>query len=122
MSNLGSVVYDDVYIDHRDKPEPETEESIAERTKLRRKRSGEIAKKEKMINCKLFRQYFECLNPNGMYKNLNKTADSEKNKAKVNTIKYTLANLIEKIKSNPTSDAKKIKNRNNMLQIVEKVF
>ena len=54
-----------------------------------------------------------------MCKNLTKTTGSEKSKAQVNTIKDRLANLMEKFKSNPTSDARKIKNRNNMLNIVE---
>ena len=55
-----------------------------------------------------------------MYKNLNKTTSSEENKAQVNTIKDRLANLMKEFKSNHTSDAKKkIKNRNNMWNIVE---
>ena len=46
-----------------------------------------------------------------MYKSLNKTTDQERNKTQVNTIKYRLANLIEKFKSNPTIDAKKLKTK-----------
>ena len=65
----------------------ELEESIVERTKLRRQRSDEIANKEKMIDLKLFREYFEYLSPSDMYKNLNKTIDSEENKAQINAIK-----------------------------------
>ena len=57
-----------------------------------------------------------------MCKNLTKTTGSEKNKAQVNTIKDRLANLMEKFKNNPTSDARKIKNRNNMLNIVELIL
>ena len=57
-----------------------------------------------------------------MCKNLTKTTGSEKSKAQVNTIKDRLANLMEKFKSNPTSDARKIKNRNNMLNIVELIL
>ena len=57
-----------------------------------------------------------------MCKNLTKTTGSEKNKAQVNTIKDRLANLMEKFKSNPTSVARKIKNRNNMLNIVELIL
>ena len=57
-----------------------------------------------------------------MCKNLTKTTGSEKNKAQVNTIKDRLANLMEKFKSNPTSDARKIKDRNNMLNIVELIL
>ena len=75
-----------------------------------------------MIETKLFREYFEYLNPSDMYKNLNKTTGLEENKAQVNTIKNRLANLMEAFKSNPTSDAKKIENRNQMLEIVERIL
>ena len=100
----------------------ESEESIMERTKLRRQRSDEIANKEKMIDLKLFREYFEYLSPSDMYKNLNKTIGSEENKAQVNAIKDKLAKLIKEFKSSPTSDAKKIRNRNNMQEIVERIL
>ena len=75
-----------------------------------------------MIETKLFREYFEYLNPSDMYKNLNKTTGLEENKAQVNTIKNRLANLMEAFISNPTSDAKKIENRNQMLEIVERIL
>ena len=75
-----------------------------------------------MIDPKLFREYLEYLNLIDMYKNLNKTTVSEKNKAQVNTIKDRLANLMEKFKSNPTRDARKSRNRNNMLNIVELIL
>ena len=42
-----------------------------------------------------------------MYKNVNKTIYSEDNKAQVNAIKDKLANLMEAVKSCPTSDEKK---------------
>ena len=75
-----------------------------------------------MIDTKLFREYFEYLNPSDMYKNLNKTTGLEENKAQVNTIKNRLANLMKAFISNPTSDAKKIENRNQMLEIVERIL
>ena len=75
-----------------------------------------------MIDTKLFREYFEYLNPSDMYKNLNKTTGLEENKAQVNTIKNRLANLMEAFISNPTSDAKKSENRNQMLEIVERIL
>ena len=53
-----------------------------------------------------------------MYKNLNK----RKNEIQVNTIKDRFANLMEAFKSNPTIDAKEIKNKNNILQIVELIL
>ena len=65
-----------------------------------------------------------------MYKNLNKTTNTENNKVRVNMIKNNLASLIEKFKSNSASDAKikkiikkKInKSRNNMIKIVERIL
>ena len=75
-----------------------------------------------MIDTKLFREYFEYLNPSDMYKNLNKTTGLEENKAQVNTIKNRLANLMEAFISDPTSDAKKIENRNQILEIVERIL
>ena len=107
LKNLESV-FTDVYLNYSDKPsESESEESIAERIKLRRQRSDEIAKKEKVIELKLFREYFEYLKPRDMYKNLKKTTSSEENKSQVDTMKYRLANLMEEFKSNPTSDTTK---------------
>ena len=57
-----------------------------------------------------------------MYKNLNKAIGSEDDKAQVNAIKDKLANLMEAVKSSPTSDAKRIRNRNHMLEIVERIL
>ena len=51
-------------------------------------------------------------------KTLNETAGSQENKAQVNTIENGLPNLMEAFKISPTGDAKQIKNRNNMLEIV----
>ena len=73
-----------------------------------------------MIDPESFRQYFVYLSPSGMYKNLSETIDSEENKAQVNKIDNRLTNLIEKLKSNPTSYTKKIKNRSNTLETVER--
>ena len=100
----------------------ESEESIAERTKLRRQRSDEIANKEKMIDPESFRKYFEYLSPSGMYKNLNKTINSEENKAEVDAIKDDSANLMETFKSSPKSDSKNIRNTNNMQEIIEGIL
>ena len=75
-----------------------------------------------MIDPELFREYFEYLNPNDMYKNLNKTIDSEENKAQINEIKDKLANLMKEFESRPTSNAKKVENKNNMVKIVERIL
>ena len=57
-----------------------------------------------------------------MYKNSNKTTNKQNNKVWVNMTKNNLTSLIEKFKSNSTSDPKKIKNRNNMAEIVKRLF
>ena len=62
LSNIESSIFDGVYLNYFHK-QSESEESIAERTKLRRQRFNEIAKKEKMIDTKLFREYFEYSSP-----------------------------------------------------------
>ena len=83
----------------------ESEESIAERIKLRRQRSDEIVDKERMIDPESFRKYFEYSSPSDMCNNLNKTIDSEENKDQINAIKDKLANLIEEFKRRPTNNA-----------------
>ena len=57
-----------------------------------------------------------------MYKNLNATRDIEENKITVNKIKSNLADLVMKIKNNPTNNTKKIRNRNTMVEIVELIL
>ena len=116
LNNLESV-FTGVYLNYSDKPS-KSEESITERTKLRRQTSYEIAKKEKMIDPELSRESFEYSSPSDMYKNLSKTIDSEENKAQVSVIEYGLVNLMKEFKSKPTSDPKKIRNRNHMLVII----
>ena len=106
LSNLESD-FPVFYFHHGNVLQPESEENIAERMKLRRQRSDEIVKKENMIGPKLFREYFDYLSPSDMYKNLNKTTGSKESKAQVNTIKNRLANFMETFKSNSANDAKK---------------
>ena len=50
-----------------------------------------------MIDHKLFKYYFEYFSPTDMYKNLNKTTGTEKNKSQVNMIKTNLTNLMVEI-------------------------
>ena len=68
-----------------------------------------LLKNEKKISSGLFEKYFGHSNPSYMYKALNKTENSEENKAHVNIIENKLANLIEALKSSPTNNAKKLK-------------
>ena len=72
-----------------------------------------------MIYTRSFEEYFGYSSPSAMYKTLNETAELEENKSQVKTIENILTSLIKKIESRPTSDVIKIKNRNNMLEIVE---
>ena len=60
-----------------------------------------------MIDHKLFKEYFNYSSPSDMYKNLNKTTNTENNKVRANMTKNNLTSLIEKFKSNSTSDPKK---------------
>ena len=70
----------------------------------------------------MFREYLEYSSPSDMYKSLSNTIGSEENEAQANAIKDKLANLMEVFKSRPTSNTKKIKNRNNMVQIVQRIL
>ena len=56
-----------------------------------------------------------------MYKDLNTIIDIEENKTK-NHNNNNLADLMMKLKNNPTNNAKKIRNRNNMVEIVELIL
>ena len=65
LSNLESA-FTVFYFHHGNVLKPESEEDIAERTKLRRQRSDEVVKKEKMINSKFFEKYFCYSSPSDM--------------------------------------------------------
>ena len=119
LGNVKSVVFDDLYFNYHDKRESKSEENIAERAKLKNQRLKEIVEKEKMIYTRSFEEYFGYSSPSAMYKTLNETAGLEESKAQVNTIENILTSLVKKIESRPTNDVIKIKNRNNMLEIVE---
>ena len=74
-----------------------------------------------MIGNNLFKEQFEYLSLSNMYKNLNTTKDIEENKTKVKK-KKNLSDLMMEFKSKATNNAKKIKNRNNMVEIVELIL
>ena len=56
LDNNKSSLFDNFYFHYQDKL-PETEESIAKRTIIKRQRFGEIAKKEKKISRELYDIY-----------------------------------------------------------------
>ena len=82
------------------------EQSVGERTKLRRQRYDEIVKKEKMIGLKLLRYYLKYLSPSNMYRELNK---AEINKVKVSLIENKLADLKKDIGMRLKTMQKKLK-------------
>ena len=73
-----------------------------------------------MMNNNLFKEYFEYSSPSNMYKNLNTTTDI--NKTKEYKIEHKLANSMINIKNDPANNAKKIRNKNNMVKIVELIL
>ena len=94
------------------------ERNITKKAELKNQRFDEIAKKEKKISVELFERYFDYSSPS--YISLNKTENLEEvNRALVNIIENRLTNLIKEVKSNSISDTKKIKNRINMVEIIE---
>ena len=76
-----------------------TEESIAKRVQLRRKRLNTIKEKEKNINNELFNHYFSYLNPIIMLSRLRDASD-KRNKDLVKSINKTLTkmkNIVEHV-------------------------
>ena len=57
-----------------------------------------------------------------MYKDLNTATDIEESKTKVNKIKNNLADLMIKFENVPTNNKKKIRGRNNMVEIVKHIL
>ena len=72
------------------------------------------------MNNNLFKEYFEYSSPSNMYKNLNTTTDI--NETKEYKIEDKLANSMINIKNDPANNAKKIRNKNNMVKIVELIL
>ena len=104
LTNIETSIFDGAYFHYCDKPSepvPESEESIAKRMQLRKQGLNEITKKETKTSFKLFERYIDQV--------LNKTKNSEENKAQVNIIENRLANLKEVLTSRPTSNVKKLK-------------
>ena len=66
----GSIIPLDCQSTAKSEPKIKSEESIAERTKLRRQRFNEIARNENMVILELFRKYFKHSSPNDMHKAL----------------------------------------------------
>ena len=96
------------------KSEPKIEESIAERTKLRREKDKEfienIENKSKTINYKLFKDYFKFESPTALTEQLYKIKNKNKNNELVNVIESRSTDLKNEIKK-MTKREKKSKNQ-----------
>ena len=121
LDNLKLSLFEGVCFHHKDKS-PETEESIAERTKLKRQRVPEIVNENHTISLELFRKYFGYSNPSNMCKLLNDTKNTERNKAQVDLIKGNLTNLKRNIKNASKDDQDKMEKMNKVAYIVELIL
>ena len=121
LDNLKQSLFEGVCFHHKDKS-PETEESIAERTKLKRQRVPEIVNENHTISLELFRKYFGYSNPSNMCKLLNDTKNTERNKAQVDLIKSNLTNLKRNIKNASKDDQDKMEKMNKVPYIVELIL
>ena len=100
----------------------EYEESIAERAKLRKQRFDEIVEKEKTINLKLFKKYFNYQNPSNMYNSLSDTKNTAKHNIQVNLIKSGLIDLKKDNGNASKNDVNKIEEMNKIADTVELIL
>ena len=108
--------------DQSDIVRQEYEESIAERTKLRKQRLDEIKRKEQNINNELFKKYFtDYQSPSNMYKKLSET-EGAVNKVRVDSIKKVLSKLQRTIDYVPKDNAFKIQENEKIIDIVERIL
>ena len=97
----------------KSEPKPKSEDqSAAERTKLRRQRLDKIAKKEKMRNLELFKNYLNYPSPSNIYKALNETKSLEENNTHI-----ALTNVLTNFKNKAKNMAE-----NEIVNIVEKIL
>ena len=86
-----------------------TQESIAERTKLRRHKIDMVVRKKKTVNNELFNYFLKCSNPDIMFRGLRDSTD-EKNKSLVESINKKLTKSKKIIKNLPNdNESKKMK-------------
>ena len=97
------------------------EESIAERTKLRRQKLNITAKKKKNIGNDLFNKYLNYPSPDIMIKRLKDVGD-EKNKNMVKSINKTLNKMKENIKDVPENKTFKIEENKKIIDIAEEIL
>ena len=104
------------------KQEPKPEESIGERTKLRKQRLNEVAENEKKINLELFKRYFKYSSLVDLHKNLNESINTERNKIQTESINNALTNLKKDTENTPKSNANKIEENNKIIDKVEYIL
>ena len=119
-NNIESSIFKDVYFHYFNKPKI-TEESIAERTKLRRQRLNITEKNKKNINNKLFKEYFNYSNPDTMIKRLKDVGD-EKNKNMVESINKKLNKMKKIIKNVPKDKVSRVEENEKIIDIVERIL
>ena len=98
------------------------EESIAERTKFRKQRLSNIKRKEQNINNKLFKNYFNYQSPSKMHNTLSDTKNTKEHNIQVNVIKSGLTDFKKDIGNKSKNDANKIKEINEVADIVELIL
>ena len=99
--------------------EPKTEESIAERIKLKNNKIAEIKKEEKNTNNLLFKYCFtNYRNPSDIYVKLRETK-GKRNEDQVYSIKEVLNKIKEKIKNVPESKVSITEGNEKIINIVE---
>ena len=103
------------------KSEAKHEESIAEKTKLRRKRLDMVKENEKNIHNELFSYYFDYSSPSDMLSKLNNKRD-QINKDQVYLIEKTLTNIKNIVKNVPKDNPLKTEENEKIIDIVERIF
>ena len=101
-----------------DQSDIDYEESIAERTKLRRQILDKIKEKELSINNDLFKIYFDYRSPSQMYNTLSDIKNTEKHNTLVNLLNSGLIDLKKDIGKASKDDINKIEEMYKITNIV----
>ena len=121
LDNVGSI-FTGAYLHCKNVPKETITKSIAERTKLRWGRFGEIKRKEQNINNELFKKYFtDYQSPSNMYKKLSKT-EGTVNEVRVDSIKKVISKLQRIIDYIAKDNAFKIEKNEKIMDIVERIL
>ena len=105
-----------------DQSDTKYEESIAERTKLRRQELEIIKEKEQNINNDMFKKYFGYQSPINMYNFLSDTKNTEKHNTLVKLINSGSLDLKKDIRNASKDDVNKIEEMHKIADIVELIL